>query len=435
MCAISLCMLTANDPKPTWRGTIYYILAALFLLYEMGVQSSPSVMARPIMHEFDFTAAVFGMAMGVYFYSYTLMQLPAGLVYDRLSAKWVIFSAVVICTVGTCIFYTASTPFIFSVARVVTGLGSAFAFVGVLVIAAKWFPARHYALLVGIAQMLAAIGAMAGEIPLAWSISHVGWRNTVAFLAVIGVLLAILILMVMRDPKHQHEIDNQRQPATQRSLLASVKAVFVQRQTYWIALYAFCSWAPITLFAELWGVPYLMVRFHLSNVQAAVGTAVIWISLALVSPLLGWMSDRLGRRVGLLQWCALIGLITSTIVLFAPLNHTAAVFCLLIGMGIAAAGQILTFALVRDLHSKENLAFAVGFNNVAVVIGGAIFQPAVGWLLTRHAQQSHAALVHVYSVQDYTYALAVIPFLYALGLIVSRVFIKDTLLASISVKS
>ena len=71
-----------HSQKITTQGLVAYILATLFLLYEMAIQSSPSVMANPIMHELHLNAAVFGTAMGVYFYSYTLMQIPAGLLFS-----------------------------------------------------------------------------------------------------------------------------------------------------------------------------------------------------------------------------------------------------------------------------------------------------------------------------------------------------------------
>lgn len=67
-------------------GIFIYTLAALFLLYEMGLQVSPSIMTRNLMYEFKVGAASLGVMASFYFYSYTLMQIPVGLLFDRFNA-------------------------------------------------------------------------------------------------------------------------------------------------------------------------------------------------------------------------------------------------------------------------------------------------------------------------------------------------------------
>jgi Arabinose efflux permease len=126
------------------KPALYYLLAALFLLFEMGVQSSPSVMATPMMAEIGMNTATFGSAMGCYFLSYTLMQIPVGLLFDRLSAKYLLVGATAVCTVGAYLFHFGYSAWVLALARFLTGFGSAFAFVGVLVIADQWFSAKLF---------------------------------------------------------------------------------------------------------------------------------------------------------------------------------------------------------------------------------------------------------------------------------------------------
>lgn len=410
-------MLLSNQSKTT-RGIIYYLLAATFLLYEMSVQSSPSVMALPMMKSLQFNSIVFGSAMGAYFYSYALMQIPAGLLFDRLSCKHLLLFATFICAMGSLLFSNSSTEISLALARFLTGLGSSFAFIGVLVIADQWFEAKYFPLLVGVAQLLAAIGAMSGEMPLAYWVNHFGWAKTSLILAAIGAALMIAILVIMQSikPKQsQHAI----------TLNQSLKHIFKNPQTFWIALYAFSAWAPITLFAELWGVPYLISRYHVSNIDAALAVSMIWIALAITSPWLGWYSEKIQQRQWLLSLCSIVGLLSATVLLFVPRLSFNLAFVILLGIGFAAAGQILTFALVKDNNREYDLAAGIGFNNMAVVIGGAIFQPAVGYLLHQHAStHAHGHTIH-YIAPDYRFALSVMIICYVIGLINSHFFIKD----------
>ena len=411
-----------NNPsqKITTQGLVAYMLATLFLLYEMAIQSSPSVMANPIMHELHLNAAVFGTAMGVYFYSYTLMQIPAGLLFDRLSIRLLLVVAIGLCVVGNIVFASTHSAVLMGGARMIIGMGSAFSFIAVLVIADHWFPSRQFALLVGIAQLVAAIGAMSGELPLSFLLNHAGWRHASFILAVIGLLLAIAVCIVIRDRRVL--VPNGAQTRVSTSLITIVK----NPQTLWVGFYAFTSWAPIALFAELWGVPYLMQRFAINNVIASSCTAMIWLALALASPYLGWYSNRIGKRCSLLQWSAIIGLVTSLFILFITPHSLFINAVLLLGIGIAGAGQILTFAVVKDINESQHLATAIGFNNMAVVVGGAIFQPLVGLMLQWHASRHGAGVETLYRLDDYTFALTAIPFCYIAGWLVSRYKIQET---------
>ena len=400
------------------HGIIAYFLAAFFLLYEMSVQSSPSVMALSMMRELSLNPAVFGMVMGSYFYSYSIMQIPSGLLFDRFSSKNLIIIATLACAFGSLLFSTNHTALGLACARFITGFGSAFAFVGVLVIADQWFEARYFPLLVGIAQLLAAIGAMLGEMPLAYWVNHFGWSHTSLILSGIGLFLTLTIMLAMKPSKPSVR-------SHKPSIKQSLKQIFNNQQTFWVALYAFCAWAPIAMFAELWGVPYLINAYHMSSIQAPLAISIIWIALALFSPFLGWYSQKIGSRKSLLQYCALTGLIAICILLFIPHPAHILIYLALAGIGFAAAGQILSFALVKDNNQECDLAAAIGFNNMAVVLGGALFQPLTGFLLHYHASL-HPSLPGLMA-SDYRWALLIIPICYTTGFFCSRHLIQESI--------
>ena len=281
---------------------------------------------------------------------------------------------------------------------------------------------RHFAFLVGIAQFLAAIGALSGELPLAWLLERVHWRESLLLLAIIGMILTGCSFMIVKDNPY-----NKRHIPKKHDLKRELKEIIRSSQTWWIGLYAFCGWCPIAVFAALWGVPYLKMRFEVTTAQAALAMACAWISVGGISPVIGWVSDKLGKRCPLLKLCSLIGLISSVVLLYFPGVSFKMTFPLLLGMGIASSGQILSFALVKDNNRPTTTGTAVGLNNMAVVAGGAIFQPLVGAILHflwNGAMDGEG--IPLYSVGNYQVGLLIVPVCFFIGLIVSLFFIKET---------
>ena len=403
-------------------GIFIYTLAALFLLYEMGLQVSPSIMTRDLMYEFKVGAASLGVMTSFYFYSYTLMQIPVGLLFDRFNARGLITGAVLLCSIGT--FFFAFTHQIAWAAfgRFLMGIGSAFAFVGALVMAARWFPTKYFALLVGMAQFLAALGALGGELPLSAMLEHWRWRIVMIFLGSIGIVLTLLCFMIIRDNPYQ-----ERHIPKKHDLFRELKEIVKSSQTWWIALYAFCGWGPVAVFAALWGVPYLRVRFQVPTTYAALSMALLWIGIGITSPIIGWLSNKMGRRRIFISICAAIGLVSSLILFYLPGITFGLSFILLFGIGIAASGQILSFALVKDNNRPSTTGTAIGLNNMAVVAGGALFQPFVGYLLQVFWDGAKDGWsVPVYSIVNYHLGLIVVPACFLVGLISSLFFIQET---------
>lgn len=405
------------------RALLIYALAVLFLFYEMGLQVSPSVMAFQLMRNFQIDAAGLGIMAGFYFYSYSFMQVPAGLLYDRYGARLLITIAVLVCAIGALFFGNTTTVFWATFGRLLMGFGSAFAFTGVLIIAALWFHPHRFALLVGIAQLFASLGAMGGAFPLSIAVCSFGWRQVIVALGLIGLILTLLCWLIIRDhPEEKCSPNIFKTP----KIFESLKEVFSKSQNWWIVLYAFTSWAPIATFAALWGVPFLVTRFSISNQLAASAVSAVWIGLAVISPFIGWLSDRFQNRTRIMRITSLIGIAASLYSLYAINTPFWSLYISLFFFGIASAGQILTFALIKDQNRPTVIATALGFTNMAVVLGGAIFQPLVGLILRALWTGIYLDGAPQYTSYEYNIALSIIPFCYLIGFAVSVFCIKET---------
>jgi MFS family permease len=381
-------------------------------------------MAAPMMQTFQVSAEGFGVISAFYFYAYAPMQLPAGLLFDRYGPRKLMTCALLLCAVGSFFFASTDSVVTASLGRMLIGIGSAFSFIGVLVLVSRWFPVQHFAILAGVAQSMSSVGAMFGEVPLAALIGRVGWRQASFMLAIVGFLLALLLWCCIRDYPHQ---PTQEAP-TRRFRDEWQRLLEVCRRSYtWLTgAYAFAIWTPIAVFAALWGVPFLQEKYQVSVVVASGLCSMIWLGIGIGSPLLGWISDRFSSRRLALATSSVFGLVATLILLYMPNVPISWMYGVLFMLGLGAGGQTVSFAVVKDNNPAHLVGTASGFNNLSVLLGGAIFQPLVGVILHRSSESTVLHNVHVYSISSYQNALLVMPCCYLASLILALWLIKES---------
>lgn len=404
------------------RAWFIFILVALFLVYEMALQVYPAVITEQLMRDLHINAFGLGLMSGIYFYTYTLMQIPAGLLFDRYPIRTIIILPLTVCIIGAFLFSIAQSALIASAARLLMGAGSAFAFISVLVVANDLFPPKHFAFLTGTAQMLAACGAIAGGLPLVSFIHSYGWRSPLMFISMIGLLLIVSIgIFVHYQKSYQTNIQEEK-----LRVRDSLKLIYRNPQTWFIALYACLLWAPMSAFASLWGVPFLTSYHGLTKAAAVNANSLMWVGIALGSPLLGWWSDHIGRRCLPLSLAAFMGFIGLSTVIFIPKLPFFTIAVSLFLAGAACSGQALSFAIVRENNNSRTHAAAIGFNNMAVVIAGALFQPLVGKLIQLHASGTIENGLPLYTARDYWLGTSILPGCFLVGTLLACYFIKET---------
>ncbi len=381
-------------------------------------------MAAPMMRTFKVTAEGFGVISAFYFYAYAPMQLPAGMLFDRYGPRKLMTGALLLCACGSFFFASTDSVVTASLGRFLIGIGSAFSFIGVLVLVSRWFPLSYFAILAGVAQAMSSVGAIFGEMPLAALIEHVGWRNASFILSLVGFLLALLLWFLIRDYP-----DQATQSVPKRRFLEEWRRLLevCSRSYTWITgAYAFSVWTPIAVFGALWGVPYLQEKYHVSVVVASGLCTMIWIGIGVGSPLLGWVSDRFSSRKIALATSSVVGLVATLVLLYVPNVSLNLMYLVLFLFGFGAGGQTVSFAVVNDNNPPHLVGTASGFNNLSVLIGGAIFQPLVGVILQRISEFRIVQGVPVYLVSSYQKALLVLPCCFLASLILALWFIRES---------
>ncbi|MBS0358059.1 MAG: MFS transporter [Proteobacteria bacterium] len=403
---------------------IIFTLAASFYLYEFIFQVAPGVMSNELMAYFRIDAATFGTMSACYFFAYSPMQIPAGLLYDRFGPRKLLTIAILICAVGGFLFAASNQVLLAAFGRFFMGIGSAFAFLGVLVLIANWFPAKQFGLMAGIAQLMSSAGAMVGNAPVSAMVSAMGWQQTIVVISLIGLVLAFFIWHIVRDQPVGRVIPSHHED--ERAFVKKLLQVCRRPQTWFIGIYVMCLWAPITIFAALWGVPYFQTLYSTSATLASGLIMMVWFGIAVGSPLFGWWSDHIGSRCRPLGISAGLGLVTSLIVLYVPNISMTMMYVLMFVFGVAASGQVVSFAVVNDINRRNYVGTASGFNNMMTVMGGLLFQPLVGFLLRIQWDGTMLNNAPLYTTLAYERALCIVPICFLISLIMSTFFIKET---------
>ena len=400
-------------------------LAAAFFFCDYFARVSPSVMVHELMRSFQVTAAGLGGLSSFFYYPYLAMQIPVGLLVDRFSVRGLLTVMTCLTGVACALFGSAHVVSMAQLARFTLGFGAAFAFVSALKLASQWFSPSRFGLLAGLTQALGMLGAVVGEAPVAYAVSAWGWRQTMWVMAVIFAILALCILVFVRDRPNDHKnhlSDTQKDTV---SIFKSLSWVLSNPQTWWNALYAGLVFAPTAAFAELWGVAYLEHVHHLPHHTAALANGLIFLGWGIGGPIVGWISDRLQRRKPLMFVSAIGSGLTMSMLFFLPNLSQCAIFSLLFCYGLANTGVAIAYAVSAEINPPYVGGTSMAFANMMSVVPGALLQVVIGLLLDWHASGHLVAGVPVYTAADFHAVMMLLPLTLLLAVFVA-IFIRET---------
>ncbi len=398
----------------TWAALI---TGCLYFLVAFVLRVSPSVMVNDLMRDFSVGASVLGNLSAFYFYTYASIQIPIGLMMDRIGPRRLMTGAAAVYAMGCVVFAYSTDVTTAYIGRAMIGAGAAFGYVGTLTIAANGFPVQWFAMLGGVLQMFGMAGAVGGQAPTGFLVAQFGWRHSMLMFALATAVIAILSWVFVRDQKH----DSRRGV----SLRAGLKTVMGNPQTWLNAFVGLALTGPMLAFAGLWGVPYLQTAYDMTRTTAAGNMSVFFIGWGIAAPLVGLASDRIGRRKPFLLFgCIGLAAILLVILTLPGLTRFMLIFLFFVG-GTFGASMVVTFANVKELNPRHTSGAALGLVNTAVVGSGALLQPLIGVLLDVAWNGQMQAGAPFYDVNMYTNALLVLPVITMAGFIAS-LFLRES---------
>ncbi|MBA2657698.1 MAG: MFS transporter [Tatlockia sp.] len=402
-------------------GSLICTVGAFFYCYEFVLRIIPGALQSELSAAFGhISATTFGQLSALYYFAYSPMQLPVGMLMDRYGPRRLLTFACLCCTLGSWMFSDITSILIAGLGRFLVGFGSSFAFVGVLSLTIHWLPRRFFSLVVGLITTLGMLGLVYGEVKITNIAVTVGWHHVLSIMVTLGAMLSVLIFLIVRDgPKgfkpHSHPLPE---------FFTNVWQVLSSPQVWLIGFVGACLYTSLSVFGELWGKSYLEQAHHLSKIEAAKTVSAMFLGWAVGAPIAGFYSDTSGRRVLPLVVGSIMALICISMVLYCQHLSYLWLNILLFFYGVFSATEIIVFIMAKENSGAKLSGTVFAAVNMIVTLGGVIFQPLVGKLLDMVGDSGIIAGEHIYTVVDYQIALSVLP-ISLLLVTVLAFFMKD----------
>lgn len=358
----------------TKKSFIAIMLCWLFYLFSYFARVEPCVLLDDLMKDFSLNASRIGTIISTVYIAYGIMQIPWGIIIDKVGCRIVVFLSCVICALGVLLFGTATATWHLVLARLLIGFSSAAAYLACGKIISESLPTNKYALFMGFTIFVGGIGGVLGSSATAGLANTFGWRQLTCTMAIIGVAISLLTFVFL--PKQ-----TSMQPAKKDQTMEGIKLLVTNSSCWLICIFGCMANLPVVVVAELWGTSFMQTRFGVSNSLASICAAVIFIGCGIGSILAAKVAERLKSN-------------KKTTILFAiglVLTFAIAVYSDAIGFwaGITLFGLCSIFSgagtLVFDMtyrYVPSNFAgTSTGYTNMFVMSGGLIFQPLLGHLL------------------------------------------------------
>ncbi|MGK5642344.1 MFS transporter [Streptomyces sp. URMC 126] len=337
---------------------------------------------------------------------YAAMQIPVGLMIDRLGTKRVLMLGAALFTAGQLGFALSPTYGTALASRALLGCGDAMTFISVLRLGSRWFPAHRAPVISQVAALFGTVGNLVSTLVVPRALHGLGWTATFAGSAAAGAVVLLLTLFFLKDHPEGHA------PAPARAAEASGSAS-VRRQIaaawrepgtrlgMWVH---FTAQFPATVFMLLWGLPFLVQGQGLSR-EAAGGLLTLSVLSAMtVGPVYGQLiSRRPAARTALA-----LGTVAATALAFAavlgwPGAHAPvwllSVLCLV--LGACGPASVVGFDFARPANPPERQGTASGIVNMGGFVASMTTLLAVGVLLDATGDDYRIAFCSVFAVQAF----------------------------------
>jgi MFS family permease len=381
--------------------------ASLFFFYEFIQGNMFSSIADNLMHDFGIDANQMTYLSSIYYFSNVLFLFVAGYILDHYSPKKTLLFAMLLCVASTFVFAVTHNFWVALLCRFVTGIGSAFCFLGPIRVASRWFPVNRMAMITGIVVTFAMTGGILSQYPLTKLVDFVGWREAVNNIAWFGVFLWILMLFGIKESQQNAGLKKNPSKSTQ-SIFYILKTIYFNAQIIRAAMFTSLMNMAVAVFGAMMGTLYLVERLGVSKTDASKINSMLFLGAIVGGPLIGWISDRFAKRVLPMKIAAVISLWLMLSIMYLPLSPVS-MGVIFFFLGLITAAQVISYAFVAENSSPQITAMAVSAISVLTQGGYVIYQNIFSYILTHCGQVNFKAGIPTYGLESYQIAAIILP--------------------------
>jgi MFS family permease len=351
------------------------MVAALTSIFAMSqaYRTLPAIVATAIQAEFHLSAEAIGFFAGAFHLSFGLMQLFVGVALDRYGPKWTVTVFFTVAVLGAVLCATAQSFSALIAGQILLGIGSAPAFLAVLLFIAQVYPPNRFTTISGYAMSFGGLGMLATATPLAFVVQTWSWRASFVLLSLGSVLALVATFFLVRDKRREGA-----KAETLGTAFKQAALLFRAPQTAGILVLGAITYSSMLALRGLWIVPLFVQRHDFTLVQA--GNVVLILSIAmLLSPMIfGRIDPGFRWRRRLIVAGALVTAAFILILGWAGPRSPTLDIVLTLAIGLVSGFIILQYADVRSSYPPEVAGRALAIFTMSMFLGVAIVQWLTG---------------------------------------------------------
>lgn len=388
-------------PFHFFRALLAWSVIGLFYIYQYILQSILSVIKTDIQIYFNASSEQFAILTAVFLYAYAVIQLPAGIAFDRYGPRRIVTLAVFFCAFGCYLFGHTDSYFMAVLARIILGASSSFAFLGSLCIIAMLFDSQYYALMTGLTIFIGTFGAGLAQNQIAHWIDLLGsWQKLFEVFAYIGLVIGTLVfLFVPENPTHNERINR-----SEITISTQLRQIIFSPYAWVIGLYSSLIYVPSISLGETWGYGFLIEGYGITSDQAYQIVPKIFFGLAIGGPVFGYMESPFWTPFLIIFAntfiILLLLLITTPSIAFAlSIKAWSIVFFL---VGFMGCSLVYSYTRIKEGHPKEVIGTATGFIHGINAVCWAAAQQLMGRTLDNRLLTQNRTIL---TLEDYLVAM------------------------------
>ncbi len=377
------------------RWIMWLFLVSLHLITNFH-RVSFNVVADLLTAEFSLTGAGLGNLAAAYTYTYLVMQVPGGMLVDRLGPRRISILTGSALAAGSILLGIAPTASVAFMGRLLLGFGGSVILINIFKFQASWFRPNEFATLSGLALFLSSLGNLLASTPLSISVGLIGWRGSFLIAGLVTVVVVIICAIIIRDRRENkaalavdagHESNNpdscqESTGFTNTPLIRVLPKMFINNRLWILLLINTGIYGGFIVFSGTWGISYLTHVYGFGLEKASYFIIPAFVGYMIGAPTIGFISDRVKSRkkpaiVSFVLYC-LAWLILTAWPGLLPLTLLY-VISFIIGLGTPA--NVLTFSMARESSPPGYTGLVTAMVNMGVFIGMAILQPLFGFVL------------------------------------------------------
>ena len=399
--------------KENYKISILWISAVVFFAYQFILRLTPGVLIDEIMIKYQISASTFGLIIAFYYVGYAGMQIPIGIMLNKLGVRYTVALSAIACVVGNVPLIVSDHWMSALIGRFIIGMGSVAGVLGSVQAARLNFSQKNLSKAIGLTVTLGLIGAIYGKSINRYLLNSYGMNETIIYLMIPGIIVATVILIFTKNCQDKAE-------ATENySLRSLLKKVLENPQIIFLSIAGALLVGPLSAFADVFGESFFTTVYDFTPASAGyLSASTIYIGMCIGSPLLAVIADRFKCHYSINIACGVLMAGAFYLILEKLIDGYMQMFIVTFITGIMCAYQVIVITMVSELVPPHLNGFAVSVVNMFNMLAGTFYNMLIGHLLDSYWTGEMSRGKRVYSAAAYSDALYILPIALMLGAII-----------------